>query len=380
MIHSCTPGARHRRARIVLGVLAALAAPPGLAQTCRSPQPPADAEAVTLKAVGDIVLGSDWPAPQYPGGFETRAVQRLRQALGTADVIFGNFEGALTTHGVSTKGNLGSGSMFAFRMPPRFAPLLRDAGFGVLHIANNHTFDFGDTGFRDTLDHLARSGILTVGERDRITFQTVRGTRLAWIGFSYSARHNDMRDDAALVRLVATARREAELVIVSIQAGAEGNEALRVTGGDEVFLGEARGNVFRFARRAVDLGADLVLGHGPHVLRGMECYRGKLIAYSLGNFAGYNALSIKRAAALSAVLEVRLARDRRTLDFDLRPLRFDADRLPEADPDQLARYLVNDLSQLPPLDGSVQMPVPDEGMAAYLEWLAAAGLVRAVGR
>jgi poly-gamma-glutamate capsule biosynthesis protein CapA/YwtB (metallophosphatase superfamily) len=328
----------------------------------------APSEIVTLRAVGDIVLGSDWPAASYAPGFEQRALARLRQVLAGADVKFGNLEGVLSTHDVSNK-KPRPGAVYAFRMPPRFAQLLRDAGFGVINVSNNHSFDFGQRGYDDTIAHLTSAGILPVGEKGMVAIQQVKDVTLAWIGFSYLDRQNDMHDGEALAALVDRARRAADLVIVSVHAGAEGSEALRVVEGEEIFLGEHRGDVVSFARRAVDLGADLVLAHGPHVLRGMECYRNKLIAYSLGNFVGYGALSAKRAAAVSAILEVRLAKDRRTIGFDVVPLRFDDERLPEFDERGIARYLLEDLSARAPLHGGVSLAdgAPSEAYRAWLD-------------
>ncbi len=349
------------------------------ARTC-SPESPlsADTQAVTIKAVGDIVLGSDWPTPHYPADFDIRAQAGMRQVLGQADVVFGNFEGALTKHNVSTKKANGS-TVFVFRMPPRFAGLLRGAGFNVLAIANNHTLDFGERGLADTLKHLSRAGVLAIGEADKIVLQKVRDVTLAWIGFSHLDRHNNVRDFDKLAELVRRARRLADLVIVSVQAGAEGTDYLRLRDHEETFLGENRGNTFAFARKAIDLGADLVIGHGPHVLRGIECYKGKLIAYSLGNFVGYNALSIKRAAAVTIVLEVKLSKQGQTLGFDVSPLKFNEERFPEPDPDALASYLINDLSRLAPLNGTVRLSVSDAGRGRYLEWLNAEGLSKLVG-
>lgn len=369
----------HRTSRLALFLSIALSLIPpavsalGDAGACQSDASPAPAETVTLKAVGDIVLGNNWPGGGWPAGYEQDTPRRLQRVLGDADAVFGNFEGALTTHNVSPK-RPRPGAVFAFRMPPRFASLLRDAGFNVMNIANNHTSDFGPIGFRDTRSNLAQAGILIVGEPDRIALQKIGDVTLAWIGFSYLSSHNRVDDLDKLAELVRQARSQADLVIVSMQAGAEGSEALRVRDRDEIFLGENRGNTFAFARRAIDLGADLVIGHGPHVLRGMECYRGKLIAYSLGNFAGYGSFSIQRAAAITAVLEVRLAKDRTTLGFNVIPLRFDDDRLPEIDEQNLAHYLINDLSRRPPLNGSIHLPVAVDGEAIYRRWLDAAGL------
>jgi poly-gamma-glutamate capsule biosynthesis protein CapA/YwtB (metallophosphatase superfamily) len=364
---------------LVLGCGLAVGVQSGFAQSCASSAVPPSANAVTIKAVGDIVLGSDWPENRYPADFETFATNRLVAVLGNADVIFGNFEGALTTHRVANKVPK-PGAVFAFRMPPHFANVLKDAGFGVAHISNNHTYDFGETGFLDTLSNFTAANILTIGDRDQVAVQTVNGIALAWVGFSYSTRHNSMHDLEKLAQLVSDARSRAKLVIVSIQAGAEGSDALKVLNRDEMFLGENRGNVFAFARRAVDLGADLVLGHGPHVVRGMEIYQGKLIAYSLGNFVGYGALSIKRAAALSTVLRVTLSEAGQLLGFDVLPLRFDEEKFPATDPDELTCHLINDLSSQSPLNSSIRLSVTEDASAKYREWLGEAGLLKTLGK
>lgn len=339
------------------------------APTCRNNVATTSASpTVTVKAVGDMVLGSDWPASNYPAGFDAEVERGLKQVLGDADVIFGNFEGALTTHPTSAK-TPRPGTVFAFRMPPRFARLFRNSGFNVLAIANNHTFDFGETGFSDTLKNISQAGIVLVGETNKITLQKINGITIAWIGFAHLNRFNHVNDLEKLAELVNAARPIADLVVVSLQAGAEGSEALKVRDYDESFLGENRGNSFAFSRRAIDLGADLVIGHGPHVLRGMECYNGKIIAYSLGNFIGYGALSIKRAAGVSAVLEVTLTKDRKTLGYNIVPVRFNDQHLPQKDADKFAHYLINDLSRLAPLNGTVQFPTNQDGLAKYHRWL-----------
>ena len=354
----------------VFCVSCATAAP----QTCADPQKPvAGPETVTLKAVGDIVLGSDWPVSRYPAGFDKDAQARLRRVLGNADVTFGNFEGALTAHDVSTK-TTGSAASFAFRMPSRFASLLKSVGFNVMHIANNHSFDFGEVGFNDTVTNFSNEDIYTIGHKDTVVLQKIKDVVIGWVALSYSWRFDDMADFALLADLINRARAQADWVVVSVQAGAEGSEALRVVDQEEMFFGENRGNVFAFAHRAVDLGADLVLGHGPHVLRGMECYKGKLIAYSLGNFVGYGALTTKRAAALSIVLELRFSKSESRYSFEVVPLAFDPQHFPVIDPDQRAYYLINDLSRLPPLSGTIQLPANPGAYAKYRAWRTAADI------
>ncbi len=361
---------------LVLTLLLCAPLQPSRAQTCPNDNvAPGATDTVTIKAVGDLVFGSDWPTSSYPPGFQNDVQTRLKRVVGPADVVFGNFEGTLTTHDVSTK-NPNSSTVFAFRMPPSFTQLLREAGFNVINIANNHTFDFGPTGFADTVNNLSRAGAFVVGEANKVTLQKVNGITIAWVGFSHLYRHNNINDLEKLAELVQQARPIADLVIVSMQAGAEGSEALKVRDYDEIFLGEHRGNTYAFAHRAIDLGADLVLGHGPHVVRGMECYKGKLIAYSLGNFVGYGALSIKRAAAISMILEVTLSKNRQTIGFDVLPVKFTNQKLPEPDETGMVRYLLNDLSRLAPLNGSVNLPVSAEGYPSYRQWLTSSELTK----
>lgn len=327
--------------------------------------------AIRIKAVGDVVLGSDWPAPRFDAGIEERFFAGVREALGGADILFGNLEGNLARSG-STSKDTSRGTQFAFRMPPAFGKVIQDAGFTALSLANNHTFDFGPEAFEETVRNVARLGIATVGLKNDIAYQEVKGKKVAWIGFSYMTRHNEIQDTAGAAALVKKARQNADIVIVSFHGGAEGSDALRARDAAEVFLGESRGNVVRFSRAVVDAGADLVLGHGPHVLRGVECYRGRLIAYSLGNFVGYQAFSSKRAAAVSAILEVGLEGDGALAGFRFVPVRFTPEKLPEPDPERLGLFLLHELSALPPLSGARVLGKDDLASpqyARYRNWM-----------
>ncbi len=367
-----------RLAPIVSCVVSMISPHAGYAMECgASPSFSESRETFTIKAVGDIVLGTTWPEDRIPTDVEHRFFHGVTQTLSGSDIVFGNLEGALTESEETTK-DPSRGTQFAFRMPPRFAGVLRDAGFNVLSLANNHSSDFGPSGLRETTSALQAHGILAVGLKNEIVYQEIRGTRIAWIGFSYLGLHNSLHDLGEVVRLVSEADRSASLVIVTFHGGAEGSDALRVTDSEEKYLGENRGNLVRFARTAVEAGADLVLGHGPHVLRGVECYWQKLIVYSLGNFVGYQAFSTKRAAAVSVILDVTLDEDGWLRRVEFHPVRFTGEHLPEIDPRRRALYLLNDLSQKPPLriEGKV-LPGLLEGDAryrAYRRWLRAADL------
>jgi poly-gamma-glutamate capsule biosynthesis protein CapA/YwtB (metallophosphatase superfamily) len=171
-------------------------------------------------------------------------------------------------------------------MPPSYASVLRSAGFTVLNSANNHSHDFGRRGAVDTTAALGAADITQTGLPGQISVVSASGLRIAFVGFAPYADTNNMLDTAAARRLIAAAKRNVDLVVVYMHAGAEGSAATHVTGREEHYLSEDRGNPQAFAHAAIDAGADLVLASGPHVLRGLQYYRGHLIAYSLGDFPG----------------------------------------------------------------------------------------------
>jgi hypothetical protein len=136
---------------------------------------------------------------------------------------------------------------------------------------------------------------------------TVQGVKVAVVGFSPYAGANDLNDLAASRAVVEKAQAQADLVVVQVHMGAEGSDKTHVKPGNELFFGENRGDPIKFSHAVIDAGADVVVGHGPHVLRGMEFYKGKLIAYSLGNFAGGGkTLSGNGVLKYSAILHVSL--------------------------------------------------------------------------
>ena len=130
-----------------------------------------------------------------------------------------------------------------------------------------------------------------------------------------------------------------------MHAGAEGASATHVTGYEETFAGEDRGNEESFAHMAVDAGADLVLASGPHVMRGMEFYRRHLIAYSLGDFAGYHNFSGGGNLSLCGILRVTLAEDGSFVDRQLVSTHLDGDGRPSPDASRAGLNLVAGLSR-----------------------------------
>ncbi|HEY0002614.1 MAG TPA: CapA family protein [Actinoplanes sp.] len=269
---------------------------------------PAAPGTVTLTATGDIMM-SNAPGKMPPndgaGFFDS-----VREAL-ASDLVMGNLEQPLTENtGAAKCGSPPEPNCYAFRSPPSYARHLSDAGFDLVNTANNHTRDMGTAGARNTRAALDDAGVKYTGNTGEITVVEVRGVKVAVIGFSSYAGANNLNDLGAARAVVRAGTERADLVVVQVHMGAEGSDSQHVRPGTEMFHGENRGDPVRFSHAVIDAGADLVVGHGPHVLRGMEFYQGRLIAYSLGNFAG-GGRTLKGTGLLKygGVLRVTLAAD-----------------------------------------------------------------------
>jgi hypothetical protein len=281
-----------------------------LATSAASPRPAAlprtsaSGASVTLTAVGDMSLGITPSLPPDPATYFEAVEPELKHG---AQIVFGNLEGTLTTATASKCGAAPSADCFAFRNPPTYARYFKRAGFTVLNDANNHSHDFGAAGQAQTVRAIHAVGLAQTGLPGEITRVTANGVPVAFVAFApydYTASLLDLPAARALIRQAA---REARIVVVYMHAGAEGSDADHVTGREETYLGEDRGNPEAFAHMAIDAGASLVIASGPHVLRGMQFYKGHLIAYSLGNFAGYHNFAIEGDLIMSAILRVRLS-------------------------------------------------------------------------
>jgi hypothetical protein len=314
-----------------------------------TPTPTSTDLPITFAAVGDVMLGSTFPdetGGQLPPDDGRLLLSEVTPILSAADVAFANLEGPLLDGGesVKCKGSK-SGRCFAFRVPTRYGEHLRDAGISVVSLANNHVGDFGDDGRRSTRETLERLGIRYSGAPGEVARLEVRGTRIALVAFSVSAGTNDLTDIPGAVRIVEDLAKEADLVVVSMHGGAEGAGFQHVPPGVEEFYGESRGDLRAFTHAVIDAGADLVLGHGPHVVRGLEVYRGRLVAYSLGNFATYGGMNLNGPNGLTAILEARLARDGTFLGGGLHAGKQEKPGGPRLDPARVVIPLVRALSR-----------------------------------
>lgn len=302
-----------------------------------------DGGTLRLRAVGDMMLGTSVPEGVLPPDDGKHLLDDVAPLLQDADVTFGNFEGPLCDTGTSAKCRKG-GNCFAFRTPTRYAPYFKAAGIDLGSTANNHSGDFGEACRRETEAALDGQGIVWSGPPGSIGTTTVKGKKLALIAFHTSGATNDVNDLATAKKLVAQAAASHDLVIVSFHGGAEGLGADRVKDGAEKYLGENRGDLKAFTHGVIDAGADVVIGHGPHLLRAMELYQGHLIAYSLGNFATYGRFSLGGALGVSVILEVELGDDGRFVTGRLLSTKQEGKGVPMRDDTKRGQKAITELS------------------------------------
>jgi len=304
-----------------------------------------DDDYLVISAVGDTMLGSTYPTVAVPKESERLYNLPIVRFLSNADIVFGNLEGPIVDGGVPTK-RTSSGRAYAFRMPTYLADDLQKAGFNAMSIANNHSRDFGEVGIQSTIRELTKRGIQPVGGKYVAEFN-IKGKKICILGFYThpSEYAYSLLDVEEAKRIVKSYKEKYDIVIVSFHGGAEGPKAQRLVYGEERFFGENRGNVIKFARSVVDAGADLVLGHGPHVLRGVEVYKGKFIAYSLGNFYTYEFFSTSYPNNISAIMKIWISlKDGNFVKVSVLPLKQNERGVPQIDESKTAIKLLEKLS------------------------------------
>ena len=300
---------------------------------------------IDLAAVGDIMLGTDFPQPRLPEDDGRGQLSDAAPLLAATDVAFGNVEGVLMDGGEPVKQCKDPSACYLFRSPARFAGTLADAGFTVVSLANNHARDFGKAGRDASMAALVAAGIRHSGREGDIASWTVGDVRIALIAFAPFSGSWPMLDTELATNTVAELAGKHDIVIVSFHGGAEGADAERIPFTTETYYGEDRGDVVRFSRAVIDAGADLVIGHGPHVPRAMELYQGRLVAYSLGNFATWWGISVTGAKGYAPLLRARVDGNGALLAGDIvsmQQLRPDGPRL---DPEQNAWQMIARLTR-----------------------------------
>lgn len=325
------------------------------------PPPPGPFAPVRLAFVGDINLGTSTLPDGVPPDTGRGLLARARAAL-AGDMVIGNFEGVLADTGTSEKCGrslreppplprrarrhtttdtaAAVPGCYAFRTPTALAPRLADAGFTHLNLANNHANDYGTAGRESTERVLDSLGIRLYGPLGRIAIDSVRRgdslTVVGLIGFATYPHSYDLLDIGRSAAVVDSLRPLVDLLIVTFHGGAEGLGALHVPEAAESLGREPRGDLRRWTHAVVDAGADAVVGHGPHVLRGIEFYRGKPVVYSLGNFVTYRGFNLEGPRGVTGVLQLEFGPDRRLRLARLVPMVQHPGEGPTPDPDGAA--------------------------------------------
>ncbi|NTU68025.1 MAG: CapA family protein [Chlorobiaceae bacterium] len=267
-------------------------------------------DGLTIVAVGDIMMGSAYPSQDGLPPRGSSLLEPVAGELGQGDVTFGNLEGPILNDGDAVKRCADPSKCFAFRQPEQVAGYLAEAGFDLLSVANNHINDFGIRGKDNTSRLLAERRIAFAGQESCPTTIIVRkGIRVGFTTFAPVTGCLNLNDDELVRRVVSGLRRQCDILIVSFHGGAEGAGHTHVTRQGEMFYGENRGNAYRFARLAIDAGADVVLGHGPHVARAIDLYKGKFIAYSMGNFCTYGQFNLKGPNGIAPILRIQVSKN-----------------------------------------------------------------------
>ena len=245
---------------------------------------------LTIAFTGDIMMGTTFPdsvhGTHLPKDGGRHIFDDVREVLSSADFAGGNLEGSFLRGPGKRRPMTNPKTYFIFRMPPEYVQNLLDAGYDFVGTANNHINDFGEPGRTSTLATLDSAGLANAGLKGRNEYAVVErgGRKIAVTQFGHGMNNLDVTDLDELRRVVAEMRPKADIVVVSFHGGAEGSAHAHVPFRPETYVGEARGNVVEFAHAAIDAGADIVFGHGPHVVRAAELYKDHIIFYSLGNF------------------------------------------------------------------------------------------------
>jgi poly-gamma-glutamate capsule biosynthesis protein CapA/YwtB (metallophosphatase superfamily) len=293
---------------------------------------------ITFTAVGDIMMGTSFPSVSYLPNKTTDPFAGVKEELLDTDILFGNHEGTLTDTGKNAKHCKDPSKCYSFKSPTWLAKNLETTGFDVMSIANNHIGDFGSTGIANTMKTLEQHGIeyagvyskpYTIFEKDSITY-----------GFCAFAPNRDTPKLNQIQKAVATVKKlkdlGADIIIVSFHGGAEGSKHTHVTRKTEIFYGENRGNVYEFAHAMIDAGADIIVGHGPHVARAIEIYKDRFITYSLGNFCTYGRFSLSGVKGYAPIVKIKIDQEGKFISGKIISAKQKSRVYPYIDPESLA--------------------------------------------
>jgi len=287
--------------------------------------------------VGDMVPSSD-------DAYNENAFAEVLPFTSEPDLMIGNLEGTFALPDRNSKCETLAENCHAFRGSESFALELRKAGFDFVSLVNNHSLDFGQEGLSDTEAVLDHYGIPYVSQNKPTASITIEGKSVGILGVSSTPPHIAITDYDYIAREISELKQKNDIVILIFHGGAEGADKTIVTGDNEFMGTENRGNVQEVARVAVEAGADLILGSGPHVLRKIEVQNNSLIAYSMGNFVGGMRLMTNGLLGVSGMLSLTLS-DNELNSYSVIPIKLSKEGIPSFDATAQATSLLHMLGQ-----------------------------------
>ena len=291
------------------------------------------AGSVSIIGVGDIMLGSNYPAAYLP---DTNILKNIESVLQDADITVGNLEGTLFDEGGTPKKCADPKICPLFRTPSSYGQYLADAGFDYLNLANDHINDFGEQGIMATAVNLEELNIKFSGIENKFETAILKknGVKYGFVSFAASTAAVKLNDYAKAKRLIAQTKEKTDIVIVMFHVRTEGRQAEHLPFSTEISHGENRGNVVEFARLAVDSGADVVFGHVPRVTRAVELYKNRFISYGSGSLAAYTATDNEGIGGIAPIFKIITDKQGKFISGTIIPITQAGDKTPKIDPEK----------------------------------------------
>ena len=320
-------------------------------------------DTIQVVAVGDIMMGTIFPNREFlpPNNDCSRSFSMVKQYFADADIVFGNLEGVFIDSNTNAKSCRNPENCYTFGMPTKYVQCLVDAGFNIMSLANNHMGDYGETGRKSTMETLKNAGIYYAGLLSCPTTEFVLDdVKYGFCAFAPNMGTIDVKNIPAAMEIVRGLKERCDIVIVSFHAGAEGRTYQHVTRQTETYLGENRGNVYEFAHKMIDAGADILLGHGPHVTRAVEIYKDRFIAYSMGNFSTFSRVNVQGVNGVAPIFRIFTTREGKFIKAHITPTwQPEHDRTPRLDPANRVISVIQNLTKTDFPESKIQ--ISDDG-------------------
>jgi hypothetical protein len=293
-------------------------------------------------------LSIGWVGDMVPAdsAYNLSVFEGVKERTQAPDIMIGNLESTFARDGRVSKCAWMQGRCHAFRGDPNFATSLRESGFDVISLINNHALDYGEAGLIDTEEVLAREGIPFISLNKPTLSIQKNGYTIGILGVSSTPPNRYILNYDYITREIEKLKQDNDIVILIFHGGSEGSTKTAVTGEYEFLGSENRGNVEKVAHTAIDAGADIVLGSGPHVLRKVEYYKDGFIAYSAGNFVGGNGKLLTRGVlGISGIFNIFISNTNPRIRHSIDSVLLTKDGVPYLDTLEQGKIMVEELSK-----------------------------------